>query len=66
MCASHLPALVCSAVVRVVLGDVCVDAVEGQLFVGRHGDGLDDELGVRVGGLRVVLRGITLTRNVYL
>ena len=53
--ATHLPALVCGAVVGVVLGDVGVDAAERQLLVVGRGDGLDDQLGVGVGRLGVIL-----------
>lgn len=49
-----LPALVGGAVVGVVLGDVAVDAAERELLVGGGGDGLHDELRVRVGRLGVV------------
>ena len=54
---TDLPALVCGAVVGVVLGDVGVDAVERELLVLGQRDGLDDQLGVRVGRLGVVLQG---------
>lgn len=30
---AHLPALVCSAIVGIVFGDMGVDATESQLFV---------------------------------
>lgn len=30
---AHLPALVCSAIVGIVFGDMGVDAAQGQLFV---------------------------------
>ena len=52
---AHLPALVGRAVVRVMLGDVCVDAAQGQLSVLRGRDGLHDELSIRVRRLRLVL-----------
>lgn len=51
-----LPALVGGSVVRVVLGDVAVDAAERELLVGGGGHGLHDELRVTVGRLGVVPR----------
>ena len=53
--AADLPALVGRAVVGVVLGDVGVDAAECQLLVMGRGDGLDDQLGVGVGWLGIIL-----------
>ena len=52
----YLPSLVCSSVVRVVLGDVGVDAAQGQLFVLRGRDGLHNQLRVRIRRFRLVLR----------
>lgn len=54
---TDLPALICAPVVGVVLGDVCVDAVECELFVRGERDGLDDQLSVRVWRFGVVLHG---------
>lgn len=55
---TYLPALVGSAVVRVVLGNVGVDAAQGQLLVLSRRHGLYDQLSVRVGWLRVVVRPV--------
>lgn len=38
-----------------MLGDVGVDAAERQLLVAGRGDGLDDQLGVRVRRLGLIL-----------
>ena len=51
-----LPALVRGAVVRVVLGDVGVDAGQRQLLVHGVRDGLHDQLGVREGRLALILQ----------
>ena len=51
-----LPALVRGAVVRVVLGDVGVDAGQRQLLVHGVRDGLHDQLGVREGRLALILK----------
>ena len=51
-----LPALVCRAVVRVVLGDVGVDAGQRELLVPRLADRLHDQLRVREGRLALVLQ----------
>lgn len=53
---AHLPALVCSPVVRVVLCDVIVDSVQCELLVGGQRDGLDDQLCIGVRRLGVILR----------
>ena len=47
----YLPTLVCRSVIRVVLGDVGVDARERQLLVWRLRYGLHNQLGVREGRL---------------
>lgn len=52
---AYLPALVRSAVVGVVFGDVGVDATESQLLVWSGGDGLDDQLCIGVRWLGLVL-----------
>ena len=51
-----LPALVRGAVVRVVLGDVGVDAGQRQLLVHGVRDGLHDQLSVREGRLALILK----------
>ncbi len=51
----YLPALVCSAIVGVVFGDVGVDATESQLFVRGRRDGLDDQLCIGIRWLGLVL-----------
>ena len=55
-CWLYLPSFVSGPVVRVVLGDVGVDAGEGQLFVDGLGNRLDDQLGVAERRLRLVLK----------
>lgn len=52
---TYLPALVCCAVVRVVLCDVIVDSVQRELLVRCQRDGLDDQLCIGVWRLGVVL-----------
>lgn len=52
---AYLPALVRSAVIGVVFGDVGVDATESQLLVRSGGDGLDDQLCIGVRWLGLVL-----------
>lgn len=51
----YLPALVCSAIVGVVFGDVGVDATESQLFVRSRRDGLDDQLCIGIRWLGLIL-----------
>ena len=51
-----LPALVRRSVVRVVLGDVGVDAGQRQLLVHGVRDGLHDQLGVGEGWLALILK----------
>lgn len=53
--ASHLPALVSSAIVWIMFGNVGVYSTERELLVWSRGDGLDDELGVGIGWLGVIL-----------
>ena len=43
---AYLPALISSAVVGIMFGNVGVYTTEGELLVWSRGDGLDDELGV--------------------
>lgn len=51
----YLPALVCSAIVGVVFGDVGVDAAESQLFVRGRRDGLDYQLCIGIRWLGLIL-----------
>lgn len=51
----YLPALVCSAIVGVVFGDVGVDAAESQLLVRGRRDGLDDQLCIGIRWLGLIL-----------
>lgn len=52
---AHLPALVCSAIVGIVFGDMGVDAAESQLFVWGRWDGLDDQLRIGIRWLGLIL-----------
>lgn len=62
---SYLPALVCSAVVRVVFGDVGIDTTESQLLVWGRGNGLDNQLciGIRWLGLILVKGKTSLNKH---
>lgn len=51
----YLPALICSAIVGVVFGDVGIDATESQLFVRGRRDGLDDQLCIGIWWLGLIL-----------
>lgn len=51
----YLPALVCSAIVGVVFGDVGVDATKSQLFVRGRRDGLDNQLCIGIRWLGLIL-----------
>ena len=51
----YLPALVCSAVVGVVFGDVGINATQSQLFVWGRRDSLDYQLCIGIGWLGLIL-----------
>lgn len=51
----YLPALVCSAIVGVVFGDVGIDATESQLFVRCRRDSLDYQLCIGIRWLGLIL-----------
>lgn len=65
---TYLPALVCSAIVRVVFGDVGIDATESQLFVWGRRDGLDNQLciGIRWLGLILYEREISINTQKHI
>lgn len=52
---AHLPALVCSPVVRVVLCDVIVDSIQCELLVCSQRYGLDYQLCIGVRRFGVIL-----------
>ena len=58
---TYLPSFVSCTIVRVIFGDICVNASQGQLFVTGWGDGLNDELCIRVGRLGVIFRPRIIT-----